>query len=105
MCLKATTTSSRLGAKNMLLLLLPLIVFPLLFSGCLERTGACVGAGGSILSGPVCKEGWTADECQEWDDMEVNDADWTFHRGVSCEDLGYTEECADGSWRWPGYCD
>ena len=40
----------------------------------------------------------------EWDDEEVNNANWDFHPGQWCEDLGYTEECDDGSFRLPGEC-
>ncbi len=61
-----------------------------LAAGC---TGSCEGTGGLV---DECKEGWTQEECDEWDAEEVNDADWTFHAG-SCEALGYDVECADGS--------
>jgi hypothetical protein len=57
-------------------------------------TGACVGTGGIV---DECKEGWDKSECTEWDELGVNDADWNFHSGKSCEDQGYTVECPDGS--------
>jgi hypothetical protein len=66
--------------------------------------GACVGSGGGILLSPVCKEDWTRIECQEWDDEGINGADWNFYSGDSCEDLGYTDRCSDGSYRFPGDC-
>jgi hypothetical protein len=68
-------------------------------------TGACVGSGGSILHSPVCKEDWSRGECAEWDDENINDASWRFRSGRSCEGLGYTDECSDGSYRLPGACD
>ncbi len=67
-------------------------------------TGACVGSGGDILRSPVCKEDWSRAECREWDDEGINDADWDFHAGRTCEGLGYTDECSDGSYRLPGAC-
>jgi hypothetical protein len=83
------------------------LVFLILLSALLLSTcggvGACVGSGGDVLLSPVCKDGWTRDECHEWDDMEVNDADWNFKRGT-CEGLGYTDRCSDGSYRLPGDC-
>lgn len=67
--------------------------------------GACVGSGGSILDSPVCKDEWYGGECQEWDDEGVNGANWDFHALRSCEGLGYTDQCSDGSYRWSGACD
>jgi hypothetical protein len=61
--------------------------------GCGNQLGACVGTGGIV---DECKEGWTRDECEDWDAQEVNDASWSWH-SKSCEKLGYTVECADGS--------
>lgn len=68
-------------------------------------TGACVGSGGSILYSPVCKEDWSRGECAEWDDENINDANWKFYPGRSCEGLGYDDRCSDGSYRLPGACD
>ncbi len=56
--------------------------------------GACVGTGGLV---DECKEDWTRGECAEWDDEEVNGASWSFHAASSCDALGYSVECADGS--------
>jgi hypothetical protein len=67
-------------------------------------SGACVGSGGNVLTAAVCKADWTRSECHEWDDMKVNYAAWTYHGGASCEGLGYTERCSDGSYRLPGDC-
>jgi len=67
--------------------------------------GACVGSGGSILHSPVCKDEWYAAECRVWDDEGINDANWDFHTLRSCEGLGYTDQCSDGSYRWSGACE
>ena len=67
--------------------------------------GACVGSGGSILHSPVCKDDWYPEECRVWDDEGINDASWDFHALRSCEGLGYTDQCSDGSYRWSGACD
>ncbi len=71
-------------------------------SGC-ASTGACVGAGGA-LSSPECKADWSESECNEWNSEAINGASWSYHAGDSCSDLGYTEECSDGSFREPGAC-
>jgi hypothetical protein len=44
-----------------------------------------------------CKEDWDKDECQEWDDLEFNDANWSWHRGDSCDDRSFSVEYPDGS--------
>lgn len=73
---------------------------------CICRTsGACVGSGGSIMRSPECMEDWYRSECDEWDDLNINDANWDFHPWRSCEGLGYTELCRYGSYRLPGACD
>ena len=28
------------------------------------------------------------EECDEWDDLEVNGVSWTFHKGQTCEERG-----------------
>ena len=101
---RVVTPSARFGAMAVLLALFTASVFAFLFGGCSTGSGTCIGIGGALTSGPVCKEDWTADECREWDQMEVNSADWTFNPWASCEDLGYTERCSDGSYREPGDC-
>ncbi len=75
----------------------------LLGAACGGGGGACVGAGG-VLSSPVCKSGWSQSECQDWQNSGVDGATWTFQSGDSCMDLGYTEQCSDGSYRLPGHC-
>ena len=66
-----------------------------LFTAC-ETTGACVGQYG--VGKYECKEEWYETECAEWDEDEINGSEWTFHKRSSCEDLGYTIECSDGSY-------
>ncbi len=84
----------------LLLGLLAICIFML--SGC-SVTGACVGTGGVLLF-TECKEDWDQSECDSWNDQGINGATWTFHKGQSCPDLGYTEMCSDGSYREPGNC-
>jgi hypothetical protein len=57
-------------------------------------SGLCEGTGGIV---DECFEGWTRDECEEWDDESVNGASWTWHASGSCEDRGYSVDC-DGAW-------
>jgi hypothetical protein len=61
----------------------------LLISNCekLGGTGVCTGFSAEYNS-TYCKDGWTQDECAEWDDLEVNGVSWTFHRGQTCDERG-----------------
>ena len=61
----------------------------LLGSNCekFSSTGVCTGYS-SEFNSTYCKDGWTKDECQEWDDLEVNGVSWTYHRGQTCEERG-----------------
>ena len=93
----------RSQAKVLIVLSFFVVLCTVILTSC-GGSGVCVGSGGSILSSPVCKDGWTRSECQEWDDMEINDAEWEYRGGASCERLGYTERCSDGSYRRPGNC-
>lgn len=95
----------RILTKHRILVFLAAIVIlcSLILSSC-SGTGSCVGVGGDILFSPVCKNDWTRGECQEWDDMQVNGAEWSYMGGETCEDLGYTDRCSDGSFRLPGDC-
>ena len=68
----------------------------LMTSACGSGTGACIGE--SSPGNGLCKDGWSESECQEWDEDEVNGSSWTFEAGESCEDLGYTYTCSDGSY-------
>ncbi|MEE8408782.1 MAG: hypothetical protein V3T05_04180 [Myxococcota bacterium] len=80
-----------------------MVLCGLVVTGCGAGTGACVGSGG-VLSSPECKPDWDESECADWNSQQINDATWTFHGGDGCEDLGYTAECSDGSFRRPGAC-
>lgn len=60
--------------------------------------GLCEGTGGIV---DECKQGWDRSECEAWDTEEVNGASWEFHGSGTCEGLGYTAECSDGSWLLP----
>lgn len=103
MCMKAIVNWILRRVRRVPAIFLALVAVTVLLGSC-SGTGACVGSGGSVLSSPVCKEEWTKDECREWDDEEINDADWTFRGGDSCDDLVYTDRCSDGSYRLPGDC-
>lgn len=100
------TMRDRLGGQPRLglFVLIMILVGGVLLSACGGGGGACVGSGGGILLSPVCKQDWSRSECQEWDDEEINGADWNFYSGDSCEDLGYTDRCSDGSYRYAGDC-
>lgn len=75
----------------------------LLATACGGGSGVCVGTGGVLLS-PVCKNGWSQSECQDFQNTGVNGATWTYQADVSCPDLGYTQQCSDGSYRRSGAC-
>jgi hypothetical protein len=70
-----------------LLVLCALIISLSMFaaSGC-APLGACDGTSG-ILGTYYCYDDWTEDECDDYDALEVNDARWTFHAGLTCSDL------------------
>lgn len=51
------------------------------------RTGVCTGYNAQFNS-TYCKDGWTEEECDEWDDLQVNDVSWTFYAGQTCEERG-----------------
>jgi hypothetical protein len=50
-------------------------------------TGVCTGYSAEYNS-TYCKDGWTEEECDEWDDLQVNGVSWTFYRGQTCEERG-----------------
>jgi hypothetical protein len=50
-------------------------------------TGVCTGFSAEYNS-TYCKDGWTEEECDEWDDLQVNGVSWTFYRGQTCEERG-----------------
>ena len=96
------------GMRN-LLLALPATLLALLtillvlgLSAC-SNSGSCVGSGGDVLLSTACKNAWTRAECREWDEMEVNSANWDFSQRT-CERQGFTDRCSDGSFRLPGDC-
>ena len=76
--------------------LLILVSVSLFGAACGGGGGACVGE--SSLGNGLCEDGWAESECDEWDADEINGSSWTFKSGESCEDLGYTYECSDGSY-------
>ena len=60
----------------------------LLISNCGKMsTGVCTGYSAEFNS-TYCKDGWTKEECEEWDDIGVNGVSWTFHKGQTCEERG-----------------
>ncbi len=85
------------------IVVLVIVLSSLILSSC-SSTGTCVGSGGDVLLSPVCKNDWAKSECKEWDTEEINDASWQYSGGKTCEGLGYTDTCSDGSYRLPGGC-
>jgi len=63
--------------------------FLILITNCekLSSTGVCTGFSAEYNS-TYCKDGWTKDECDENNDLEVNGVSWTFHRGQTCAERG-----------------
>ena len=50
-------------------------------------TGVCTGFNPN--SGTTyCKDGWTKEDCDKWDDQEINGVSWFFHKGQTCEERG-----------------
>lgn len=76
------------------------LLITLVGGGC-GGEGLCIGTGGVI---DECKEGFSQDECAEWDDLGVNGSTWTFARG-SCENQGFTVSCGPGDWVTPADAD
>jgi hypothetical protein len=61
--------------------------FTMALSGCGDGTGVCTGCCGP--SGTTyCKDGWTEDECADWDAEGVNGVEWNFYEGQTCEERG-----------------
>jgi hypothetical protein len=56
-------------------------------AGCGGGVGACDGFS-TVLERRYCQDNFSADECAEYDEMEVNGASWTFHEGQTCADRG-----------------
>jgi hypothetical protein len=52
-----------------------------------DSTGVCTGFSSS-LNKTYCYEGWDKSECEEWDSLQVNGADWYFYKGQTCADRG-----------------
>ncbi len=58
-------------------------LFPaLLFAACGGGVGVCDS------TARYCKDGWTEEECTEWNSMNVNGEDWYFHDGQTCAERG-----------------
>lgn len=56
-------------------------------AGCGDGTGVCTGCcgpGGQTY----CKDGWTQEECDDWDAEGVNGVSWSFHEGQTCDERG-----------------
>lgn len=56
--------------------------------------GLCEGTGGIV---DECFEGWTQEECAEWNAESANGATWTWHASGSCAGRGYSYDC-EGVW-------
>ena len=51
------------------------------------KTGVCTGYS-SEYNSTYCKDGWTEEECDEWDEIKVNGVDWHFYKGQTCDERG-----------------
>jgi hypothetical protein len=51
------------------------------------RTGVCTGFSTQYNS-TYCKDGWTEEECDEWNDIQANGVSWHFHAGQTCAERG-----------------
>ena len=51
------------------------------------RTGVCTGYSAEYNS-TYCKDGWSEEECDESNELEVNGVSWHFHAGQTCEERG-----------------
>jgi len=103
MQIEQRSVKSKSQVNQSAIVLLVIMLASLMLSSC-SGTGTCVGSGGDVLLSPVCKDGWTKGECGEWDAEEINGAQWNYRGGKTCEGLGYTDLCSDGSFRLPGGC-
>ncbi len=64
------------------------LCFVSLCSNCAKiKTGVCTGYSAQYNS-TYCKDGWTEEECDEWNDIGVNGVTWHFHKGQTCEERG-----------------
>lgn len=73
--------------QNIIFLLGLCIIF-ISLSGCKKnQTGVCTGYS-SDYNTTYCKDGWTKEECEEWNALKVNDVDWYFHKGQTCAERG-----------------
>ena len=54
------------------------------------ETGVCTGYS-DRYNKTYCFNDWTEEECDEWDDEEVNFADWHFHEDQTCSERGTPE--------------
>ena len=52
-----------------------------------NRTGVCTGYSIEYNS-TYCKDGWTKEECEEWNALNVNGVDWYFYAGQTCAERG-----------------
>jgi len=54
---------------------------------CGDGTGVCTGCCGP--SGTTyCKDGWTEEECDDWNAEGVNGVEWHFYEGQTCDERG-----------------
>ena len=63
----------------------------LLIVGCDDKEGSCAGGGDYGIS---CNNDWIEDECNEFNQQQVNGGDWTFS-SESCEERGFTKFCSE----------
>ncbi|NIM48481.1 MAG: hypothetical protein GTN62_02210 [Gemmatimonadales bacterium] len=64
-------------------------------AACGESVGACEGWS-DVLNNAYCQDNFSKSECQEWDDLGVNGADWYFHAGQTCAERGFARASLEG---------
>lgn len=106
MFLHGHTTWRWTTGRKLLAVLGILALFFVLFAGSCDDSGACVGTDSDIDTGDVCKNDWSKEDCDNFQNDNVNGQTWSFNEGTSCEDLGYTVQCSGeaGTYRRPGEC-
>ena len=51
------------------------------------KTGVCTGYS-EIFNKTYCYDGWTEEDCDDYNDNEVNGATWYFYKGQTCSERG-----------------
>ncbi len=66
---------------------LAIILLGTCFWQCGNKEGVCTGFS-TTFNKTYCYDGWTESECKEYDDEQVNGAEWHFHEDQTCASRG-----------------